>query len=431
VRIERRPETTVTIVNWAGVNAGDDAIFSALLAALRSSIPGVLRIFVLTDNEKEVGRKYRVDGAAPLFEYYRPKNLPTVLGFLRRSDLVIYGGGDLLNGDLTSLSFLRMAKTLGVPVVCCGVGALPIENRVQRALARSTLSSLDLITVRDPESLRILTDLGVDRVPVKLTADLAFLLLPRLHDDPLTEVKGDNGASMTVGINVRSQDPMYNFYSRWDEGDFLDTITSTCNSLIQELDAHVIFLPMEVCGRGKEYHHHIFDDMLGRQVQQRIARKERFSMLGREYAPDELKGLLSRLDLLIAMRLHTLLIASDQGIPMVAFDYAPKLRSFMSSIGREEYLVPATGIDHEVMMATIRRALSDDRWKDRERVRALCLLSQENIRLIADMLKERRRSRGRFYLFLPVVPVFALSNYLLDIGHSIRDILRGEGPSES
>lgn len=424
-----RPETTITIANWAGVNMGDDAIFSSLLSALRSNIPGKLRIFVLSDNEREIDRKYKIDGVAPIFEYYRPENLPRVLGFLRRSDLVIYGGGDLLNGDLTSLSFLRMAKLLGVPVVCCGVGVLPVKNPVQRALAQSALNSLDLITLRDLDSMKRLEELGVTGVPTRLTADLAFLLLPKLHGDHLTAVEGDNGASITVGINVRSQDPMYRFYSQWDEDGFLDTMISTCNRLIEELDAHILFLPMEACGRGKEYHHQIFDDMLGRRVLDKIDRKDRFSMLEKEYAPDELKGLLGQLDLLIAMRLHTLLIASDQGIPMIAFDYAPKLRSFMSSIGREEYLIPTEDLDVSTIMTAVRKAMSDQDWKNREKVRALCLRSQENIRLIIDVLKEERKSKRRFFAFLPLVPAFVISNYALDIAHGIRDLIRGEGPT--
>jgi polysaccharide pyruvyl transferase WcaK-like protein len=207
-------------------------------------------------------------------------------------------------------------------------------------------------------------------------------------------------------------------------------MTNTCNMLIEELDAHVLFLPMEVCGRSKDYHRHVFDDMLGRRVQERIDRKDRFSMLEKEYAPDELKGLLSQLDLLIAMRLHTLLIASDQGIPMIAFDYAPKLRSFMSSIGREEYLIPTDHLEVPTIMATVRKAMSDQGWRDRGKVQALCLRSQENIRLIIDMLNEGRKSKRRFFAFLPLVPAFVLSNYALDIAHGIRDLTRGVGPTE-
>ena len=170
--------------------------------------------------------------------------------------------------------------------------------------------------------------------------------------------------------------------------------------------------------------------MLGRRVLDKIDRKDRFTILEKEYAPDELKGLLSRLDLLIAMRLHTLLIASDQSIPLIAFDYAPKLRSFMSSIGREEYLIPIEDLDVTTIMTTVRKAMSDPGWSDRGKVRALCLRSQENIRLIVDMLNKKKRSGNRFFAFLPLVPAFVISNYAMDLAHGIRDLTRGKGPTE-
>jgi polysaccharide pyruvyl transferase CsaB len=425
-----KDEYTITIANWAGVNTGDDAIFCALLSALRGSLGAKVKVYVLADNELEIRKKYDVQDAAPIFEFYRPGTIFRVLDFLRRSDLVIYGGGDLINGDLTSLSFLRMAKLLGVPVVCCGVGALPMQTRVQRFLARTTLDRMDLITLRDSESLERLKALGVTRVPMHLTADLAFLLLPKLDGNPLIEAKIRNGGSVSVGMNIRTQDPMYLFYSRWEDDQLIDMMTQVCDRLTDEMDANIVFLPMETCERGKEYHHHMFDDIIGRKIRKRIKHPERFTILGREFTPSELKGLLSHLDLLIAMRLHTLLIASDQGVPMIAFDYAPKLRSFMSSLGKEDFLLSTADLDASKMMAMVRKAMEDDGWEDKRLVQGLCERSKENIRLIDEVLKQERKSMARFYAFLPAVPLIAASNFLLDTVHGIKDIVHGTGPTE-
>jgi polysaccharide pyruvyl transferase WcaK-like protein len=419
-------ETVITIANWAGVNSGDDAIFSSLLSALRAAIPGKLTIYVLSDNEKEIARKYQVDGTAPLFEYYRPNVLPTVLRFLKRSDLVIFGGGDLLNGDLTSLSFLKLAKKLGVPVMCCGVGVLPIKNRVVRMLARDTLNSLDLITVRDPDSIGWLVSMGVREVPIHLTADLAFLLLPKLHGNPMNRLKSHNGGSLSIGLNIRAQDPMYRFYSEWNDERFMDTLAVTCNQLIDEMDAHILFLPMEVCGRGKEYHHHVFDDDIATRLKRRIERSERFSVMDGEFAPDDLKGFMGELDLLLAMRLHSLLIASDQGVPLVAFDYAPKIRSFMVSIGREDYLLPIEGLESRCISDMVKRALADDRWSEHKEVDELYFRSKRNISMILGLLEERRKSTSRFFVNLSTVPFFIASNYLLDIGRSVLRFIKDD-----
>lgn len=416
-----KDELTITIANWAGVNTGDDAIFSSLLNALTSAVPAKVTVYVLADNEKEIQRKYSVAGTAPLFEYYKPQYLPRVLGFLKRSDLVIYGGGDLINGDLCSMSFLRLAKLLGVPVMCCSVGALPMMSSFQRFFTRRALNSMDAISVRDESSKDRLQALGVDKVPVHATADLAFLLLPKLHGNRLLEGNGHNGASMTVGMNVRSQDEMYYFYSTWDEDRFLDTVTKVCNRIIGDLDAHIVFLPMETCERKKYYHTQVFDETIGHRILGNIDRKDRFSMLAREYTPDELKGLLSHMDLLIAMRLHTLLIASDQGIPMVAFDYAPKLHSFMSQIGREDFLVDTHDLSEESIMAKVRSALQDEGWRDKERVRSLYKKSQENVEMIKEVLETKEADRGKFWARLPMVPVFVASNYAIDLVQGFKD----------
>ncbi|WP_019176341.1 polysaccharide pyruvyl transferase family protein [Methanomassiliicoccus luminyensis] len=429
-----KDELTITIANWAGVNTGDDAIFSSLLNVLKSAVSSKLTVYVLADNEKEIQRKFHsVAGTAPIFEYYKPQHLPRVLGFLRRSDLVIYGGGDLINGDLCSMSFLRLAKLMGVPVMCCSVGALPLQSSFQRFFTRRALNCMDAITVRDESSKDRLQALGVDKVPIQATADLAFLLLPKLDGNRLLENNGHSGASMTIGVNVRSQDEMYYFYSTWDEDKFLDTVASVCNRIISDLDAHIVFLPMETCERKKYYHTQVFDETIGHRILGNIERKDRFSMLAREYTPDELKGLLSHMDLLIAMRLHTLLIASDQGIPMVAFDYAPKLHSFMSQIGREDFLVDTTDLSEEGIMEKVRTALQDEGWRDKERVRSLCKRSQENVDVIKDVLETKEADHRKFYTHLPLVPLFVASNYAIDLvlavkGRSARKTKRRRRP---
>src|SRR2546422_8315932 len=47
-----------------------------------------------------------------------------------------------------------------------------------RSAARRLLSAVDLITLRDPESLSALAALGVDRPPAVLAGDPALLLAP-------------------------------------------------------------------------------------------------------------------------------------------------------------------------------------------------------------------------------------------------------------
>ena len=50
------------------------------------------------------------------------------------------------------------------------------------------------------------------------------------------------------------------------------------------------------------------------------------------YNPEEIIGIISRLDLLIGMRLHSLVFAAVAAVPMVGLEYDPKILSFLNLV---------------------------------------------------------------------------------------------------
>lgn len=414
----------ITIANWAGVNMGDDAVFTALLDGIHRHLPPS-RVYVLADNEREILRRYRVDGTASIFEYYKPAHLPTVMRFLRESDLMVYGGGDLINGNVASTTLIALAKRLGVPVMCCGVGVLPIASPRRRRLTVSALNAVDLITVRDAESKSRLEAMGVDRPPVHVTADPAFMLSSRWPTLPSLDAS-HGGSAMTVGINIRTQDAMYSDYARWDRDACVRTFRAVCDRLIRERDARILFIPMEAYDRRKRYHHHVFDDVLGREIREGLERPERFVIIDGLLSPEELKALLGTVDLLVSMRLHTLLLASEFGIPMVAFDYAPKVRSFMSMIGRSEHIVDMGRLDPEAIMATIDRALEGT--VDATEALRLRERSMDNITLMRAVLEGGGEGRAGLLRSVPAMASAVLTNLASD---GLQLVRRTAGRSKS
>ena len=65
----------IIIANWAGVNSGDDAMFSSLMNMVGKEISNEAKIFVLADNDKLIKSKYRINDAMRIFDFYRVKNL--------------------------------------------------------------------------------------------------------------------------------------------------------------------------------------------------------------------------------------------------------------------------------------------------------------------------------------------------------------------
>jgi polysaccharide pyruvyl transferase WcaK-like protein len=61
--------------------------------------------------------------------------------------------------------------------------------------------------------------------------------------------------------------------------------------------------------------------------------EETLFYLGRPLTPKEILSLTGQLDLVLGMRLHSLIFASVMGIPMIAMSYDPKVERFVSQLG--------------------------------------------------------------------------------------------------
>ena len=54
--------------------------------------------------------------------------------------------------------------------------------------------------------------------------------------------------------------------------------------------------------------------------------------------PETATGILSRMKAVVSMRLHGLIFAAGQGVPLVGVVYDPKVRAFLRYIGQDRYV---------------------------------------------------------------------------------------------
>ena len=139
-------------------NAGDDAI----LEAIQQSVQGKdIGFTVLSNDPALTWNQYGMD-AAPRFR------VGAVLSALRRCDVLLSGGGSLLQ-DTTStrsllyyLSVIRCAQWLGKPVMLYANGIGPVRRPANRRRVRRAVDRAALVTLRDHSSAR---ELVPDEVP--------------------------------------------------------------------------------------------------------------------------------------------------------------------------------------------------------------------------------------------------------------------------
>ncbi len=303
---------TVVISGYYGYeNIGDEALLAAIIGALRAEIFD-LHIIVLSATPKKTGTRYGVEGVNRL-------SLFSVFSALKRADLLISGGGSLLQdvtGPLTIpyyLGIVALARMLGKPVMFYAQGIGPVNGVFGRALIRLVADGVDMITLRDRASIDLLREIGVHNPPVELTAD------------PVFGMDVDRSANAREfwalpGTDRSGKPVMAIFVREWRGLSGYKKAVAQLADYMYDKGWEAAFVPMQYPG----------DVAPAREIAGLMNHNPIIIERGLSFT--ELTGLVSSTDLVIGMRLHALIIATICEIPMVGISYDPKVAEFLDSI---------------------------------------------------------------------------------------------------
>ena len=298
-------------------NAGDDAILEAIVTELRQIDPD-LPIWVLSRNPDDTRLTYRVNS---IYTFAFPR-------FLRRmgkTRLYINGGGSLMQ-DVTShrslwfyLFTISAAKRLGCQVMMYGCGIGPIHSPANRRRAAKVLQkSVDAITLRDTHSREELEDMGVTNPEIILSADPTVILpaAPEQVVDGILESQGIDPRGRYIGFALRP----------WPGFEEKAALFGTAADYAYEKYGLIpVFLPIE----------RRLDVGAARLAAQHM--KAPHYILPETGSSDHTIGLFARMQVVVSMRLHALVFAAGQGVPLVGVVYDQKISSFLSYIGQDLY----------------------------------------------------------------------------------------------
>lgn len=349
-------------------NAGDDAILEAILQEMRAIDPD-MPITVLTKDPKATRLTYRVRTAGRM-------DVGTWKKAMRHAGLYINGGGSLIQ-DVTSrrslwfyLHNIQAAHKAGCKVQMYGCGIGPVLREQHRKLAASVLNaSVDVITLREPDSLKELQSMGVTKPEILLTADPA-LTLPAASEDEIDSVL------LRAGIPTHGKYLCFALRNWKGFEDKAPLFAQAAKYAYETYSLTPVFAAVEkhldpVAGRlaaaGLDIPHYFLDDA---------------------GSAGTIIGALSRMQAVVSMRLHALIFAAGQGIPLAGVVYDPKVSAFLRYIGQEQF-VDLAELTGQNLCAMIDQCVAQAAHPEAQAaaVRNLQAMEQKNVEVARRLLK--------------------------------------------
>ena len=360
---------------WFGSrNLGDDAILIGLREILHQALPDVE--IVAFSSEPEYTMRVCGVGAVPTRS---PRSMlrgdaaaagaASYLSAFNEADACLVSGGTPVYdyGHLTRGFYFSFPRLLGKQLFCFGIGAKPIRSRTGRQLIRLLLRQTCLISTRDEPSRAILEGVGVGK-PIKVTGDSSLFMEPLDPEAGLRRLAQSGidvtGPMVAICPRVLSTD----YRSHYHEELTADAISNTRLAVARAADHlaeegyEVVFIPMHTVPPD--------DDRREIEAITGLMRRGEPRVVEGGLLPQEAMAILGLMELVVGLRLHSLILAAAQGVPVVTVDYDSKIRGFMELAGVGD-LACRSGDKPEVLIDRVYRALTEGS-ELRRRLRRSC-----------------------------------------------------------
>jgi polysaccharide pyruvyl transferase WcaK-like protein len=285
----------------------------------------------------------------------------------RRADLVLDLSGDSYRDPPGGRSIahnvnLLACQAMRVPYAIVSQSLGPFRWR-NRPLTRYCLNRARVVYVREKNTVRALTGMGVRSSLLHLAPDLAFALPPASESaiDRIAASAFPGWATLPrpfIGISI--SELIFNRLPRPDRRPALEAMLRLTLHINRTLGASIFLIP-----------HYIVPPQLGsddRSAADLLARElgdpRWLHVFRRDSSASEIKGLISRFDAFVACRMHAGIAALSSGVPTLMVGWSPKYAGVMDEIGLRRFVSDVRDRD---TAGLVRRF--DSLWYERENLR--------------------------------------------------------------
>ncbi len=379
-------------------NSGDEAILKTLIRQYVEEYD----ITVISQNPQYTSKMHE---SVKTCENHR-----SCCDAIKNCDVFVLGGGGLLQDETTVynvfkwLRYLRRAVRLGKNTVIYANSIGPLNWRINRWLVKKYLSQVDLITVRDSASAELLKQIGVCG-KIGVTADVVFSFL---EEEEVLD-KSNVGGQRTSGfvcmalrhwydihqlipvsvcnklyIRSRKNKRLYNAY--------IQTMADVTKYINEVWKKKVVFVSFLYGRDGK-----VSRDILA------VAGNKDNEIIEDEYMePKKVINIIRQADILIGMRLHSIIYAICSSTPVLPVIYSAKVRGMVKLNRLEPYSISMEELNADSVIRQLNQV-----WQDREKQTGIM---REQYIIMREKEKENRKllqglaQKQRIVMVGPVFP---------------------------
>ncbi|MEO6834297.1 MAG: polysaccharide pyruvyl transferase CsaB [Candidatus Tumulicola sp.] len=355
-------------------NLGDEALLEVIVSRIRARFPNV-DIEVLSATPGLTAAAFNVE-ASSRWEWRAVRDA------IRRADVVVSGGGGLLQNSTSLRSLLYYGGIVReairtkrrTMIFAQSIGPL---DRLGRFLVRRFCKGVRRATVRDERSRELLHAL-VPNTPIERTADPVFLYdLPVSDADLSGEGLGPESGPYAI-VSVRKI-PAFK--------DGAAVVASAVDRLAREHGVRVAFLPLGGAGDAE-----VSTEIIRACASAPVLLPER----SLAKAAAALRGA----RVVIGMRLHALVFAARFGVPFLAVPYDPKVAALCDELAYplESLWTPGTRRpDDATVDALVDRLMSQHDALAahlRQQIAAVRASAERNFDVLGELLRDDRPAQG-------------------------------------
>lgn len=265
---------------------------------------------------------------------------------LKKYDLVINTGGDIITGDygtsglVSVLSNLYIPHFLGIPIVFFGETLGPFKNKLEKVLSMWIIRRSKAIFAREGRTLEILKKLGLPKkIETYQICDPAFLLTPKDQKTAEQLLKKESiplkkngfvGISFSYIIHRYLSD---NIPDSKKKEHFLKNATEFVDWLVESEGKNVLLIAHVTC-KGDN------DQITHREILERAKHKDKIFMTKKEYGAREVKAIIGLSEIFIGCRMHSLIAATSQYVPTLPIAYSHKTKGIIGDfLGLQDYIM--------------------------------------------------------------------------------------------